>query len=135
MQQWNINHPNIVSVLEELGVETPSDIVDLKPGDVEELISNTGLKTIEANRFKKEYSKMVAARLPQQRQTRDTIHQNQPTPTQCPEWSAGIMGLAYLASGIYVTVIASGKSEAASEPCKSLDNQLLPHAEANVRLC
>jgi hypothetical protein len=31
MQEWNINHPNIVSALEEFGVEAPSDIVDLKP--------------------------------------------------------------------------------------------------------
>ena len=149
MQEWNINHPNIVSALEEFGVEAPSDIVDLKPGDVHELIANAGLKTVEGNRFRKRYNEMVAARLPrvggietkEEKEEKEetppqirlgTIPPKQPTP--CPDWGTGIAGLAYLGSGIYVAIIASGKSEAASEPCKSLDNQLLPYAEANVRL-
>ena len=145
MKDWKITS-NIVPALKELGIEAPSDIIDLEPNDVEELIVNTGLKKVEANRFRKKYNEMVGTTATtvttqqhgtnqQDVETKEDNNTKEENDTQCPEWGTGIIGLIYLGAGIAIAVIASGKSEAASEPCKSLDNQRLPQAEANVRLC
>ena len=61
MTEWRIKSEHVVGALEELGVETPSDILELDAEDVEEFISDVSLKKIEAKRFRKAYNAMVAA--------------------------------------------------------------------------
>ena len=63
MKKWKIRS-DIVPALVAFGVEIPSDIVDLEPSDVEELIESGSLKRVEANRFRKSYNAMVGAASP-----------------------------------------------------------------------
>ena len=51
----------MVVALQELGVEEPSDILDLTNNDIEEFILDTKLKKVEANRFRNGVNAMVAA--------------------------------------------------------------------------
>ena len=70
MADWKIK-TDVVSALEELGVETPSDILELDAEDVEEFISDVSLKKIEAKRFRNAYNAMVAAAALPQGETKD----------------------------------------------------------------
>jgi hypothetical protein len=51
----------VVVALQELGVEAPSDILNLTNSDIEKFIVDTKLKRVEANRFRKGVKAMVAA--------------------------------------------------------------------------
>jgi hypothetical protein len=75
MADWKIK-TDVVGALEELGVETPSDILELDAEDVEEFISDVSLKKIEAKRFRNAYNVMVAAAaaLPQGETKDDSTH-------------------------------------------------------------
>mgnify|MGYP006135564191 CR=1 FL=1 len=70
MADWKIK-TDVVGALEELGVETPSDILELDAEDVEEFISDVSLKKIEAKRFRNAYNAMVAAAALPQGETKD----------------------------------------------------------------
>ena len=61
MTEWRIKSEHVVGALEELGVVTPSDILDLTNNDIEEFILDTKLKKVEANRFRNGVNAMVAA--------------------------------------------------------------------------
>ena len=71
MTEWRIKSEHVVGALEELGVETPSDILELDAEDVEEFISDVSLKKIEAKRFRNAYNAMVAAAALPQGETKD----------------------------------------------------------------
>ena len=71
MTEWRIKSKQVVGALEELGVETPSDILELDAEDVEEFISDVSLKKIEAKRFRNAYNAMVAAAALSQGETKD----------------------------------------------------------------
>jgi hypothetical protein len=71
MTEWRIKSEHVVGALEELGVETPSDILELDTEDVEEFISDVSLKKIEAKRFRNAYNAMVAAAALPQGETKD----------------------------------------------------------------
>ena len=60
MTEWRIKS-DVVVALQELGVEEPSDILDLTNNDIEEFILDTKLKKVEANRFRNGVNAMVAA--------------------------------------------------------------------------
>ena len=60
MTEWRIKS-DVVVALQELGVEEPSDILDLTNTDIEEFILDTKLKKVEANRFRNGVNAMVAA--------------------------------------------------------------------------
>ena len=71
MAAWRIKSEHVVGALEELGVETPSDILDLTNNDIEEFILDTKLKKVEANRFRNGVNAMVAAAALPQGETKD----------------------------------------------------------------
>jgi hypothetical protein len=60
MAAWRIKS-DVAVALQELGVEAPSDILDLTNNDIEKLILDTKLKRVEANRFRNGVNAMVAA--------------------------------------------------------------------------
>tara|TARA_B110000858_G_scaffold39512_1_gene44867 strand:- start:293 stop:1408 length:1116 start_codon:yes stop_codon:yes gene_type:complete len=60
MAKWRIKS-DVVVALQELGVEAPSDILNLTNSDIEKFIVDTKLKRVEANRFRKGVKAMVAA--------------------------------------------------------------------------
>jgi len=60
MAEWRIKS-DVVVALQGLGVESPSDILDLTNNDIEKFILDTKLKRVEANRFRNGVNAMVAA--------------------------------------------------------------------------
>jgi uncharacterized protein YjiS (DUF1127 family) len=60
MAAWRIKS-DVVVALQELGVEAPSDILDLTNNDIEKFIVDTKLKRVEANRFRNGVNAMVVA--------------------------------------------------------------------------
>jgi hypothetical protein len=60
MAEWRIKS-DVVVALQELGVEAPSDILNLTNSDIEKFIVDTKLKRVEANRFRKGVKAMGAA--------------------------------------------------------------------------
>jgi len=74
LKDWKIKPENIdrlVAALEALGVDAPSDILELDVEDVEEFIEDVALKKIEAKRFRKAYNAMIAAAALPQGETPD----------------------------------------------------------------
>ena len=100
MADWKIK-TDVVGALEELGVETPSDILELDAEDVEEFISDVSLKKIEAKRFRNAYNAMVAAAALPQGETNEKLIRDQlerEHRTQLAEKDAQIQRLQALAS-------------------------------------
>ena len=100
MADWKIK-TDVVGALEELGVETPSDILELDAEDVEEFISDVSLKKIEAKRFRNAYNAMVAAAALPQGDTNEKLIRDQlerEHRTQLAEKDAQIQRLQALAS-------------------------------------
>jgi hypothetical protein len=60
MAAWRIKS-DVVVALQVLGVEAPSDILDLTNNDIEKFIVDTKLKRVEANRFRNGVNAMVVA--------------------------------------------------------------------------